>query len=330
LSVIFFAFNDFEHVEHLSSHSAHGRILIARNAPWWAAVAEFLRRYFVWPLFGWFPNWYYVSHALHHHVENNGPADWQSTIRYSRASVLDFTKATTWLSFNALIPLETFFYLAQRRGWRFLRILARGWLWYAFLLLAVMLIQPLTALVLITLRATGGIVGYVFVGTWHAFHDPTRPYDPGASNQALAHYAHHLNPRIHLHDREALESVVRKIQEPSAVVVLRPEFGVRPGFWHLQGLLWKKEFARAAQSLIRHEHVMEHDKANPFALRQGLTTAGIDAETMQRLSSAFYSFLRPGWLRAFDTSLSHFIGTWVCRRHPSAALTSAVPVQEGS
>ena len=330
LFVVSFSFSDFERIEHVSSHSAHGKMLIAGNAPWWASVAESLRRYLVWPLFGWYPNWYYVSHALHHHVENNGPADWQSTIRYSRASVLDFTKATTWLSLNGLIPLETFFYLAQRRGWRFYRILARGWLWYLALMAAVMLVQPLATLILLALRATTGIGGYLFVGSWHGFHDPTRPYDPAASNQALAHYAHHMNPRIHLRDREALEAVVRNIREPSAVVVLRPESEVLPGFWHLQGLLWKGEFASAAESFIQHKNITENDKVNPFGLRRGLTAPGIDSATMQRLSSAFYSCLRPRWLRAVDASLSNFVGTWVCRRNPSTALKSAVPVQKGS
>lgn len=329
LFVVVFALNDFERIEHVSSHSSHGRMLIAGNAPWWASVAESLRRNLVWPLFGWFPNWYYVVHALHHHVENNSPADWQSTVRYSRASVLDFTKATTWLSLNGLIPLETFFYMAQRRGWRFFRILARGWLWYPVLIAAVMLVQPLAALILIALRATSGIGIYRFVGTWHGFHDPTRPYDPAASNHALAHYAHHVSPRIHLRDGEALVAVVREIREPSAVVVLRPEFGMR-GFWHLQGLLWKREFARAAESLIQHKNITENDRANPFILRRGVTAPGIDSATMQRLSSAFYSCLRPRWLRAIDASLSNLVGTLVCRRYPSPALKSVLPVEESS
>jgi hypothetical protein len=83
-------------------------------------------------------------------------------------------------------------------------------------------------------------------------------------------------------------------------------------------------------SLIRHENITEDDKGNPFNLRLGLATVGIDAETMQHLSSAFYSCLRPRWLRTLDASLSNLIGILVCRRHPSAALKSVIPVEERS
>jgi hypothetical protein len=48
---LFCVLTDFEMVEHVSSHSAHGRMLVVGKAPWWARTAEVLRRYLVWPLF---------------------------------------------------------------------------------------------------------------------------------------------------------------------------------------------------------------------------------------------------------------------------------------
>jgi hypothetical protein len=300
-------------------------MLVVGKAPWWARTAEVLRRYLVWPLFGWFPNYYYITHALHHHVENNGPADWQSTVRYDRASFLDFTKAVTWYGLSLLIPFETFLYLAQRHGYRFLRLLLQGWCWYVLLMMAVALVQPLLAAILIAPRGLSGIGFYRFVGLWHGFHDPAQPYDVCASNQALVHYAHHAKPRVHLWDGEAMERVTLEINAGSPLLLLRPEFGTPAGFWHLQGLLWKKDFPRAADSLVRYGTVTRDDQDSWFTLRPGLATRGIDAATMQRVTSAFYSCLRPHWLRKLDARWSETLGTLVYRRNRSSVSVSAAP-----
>jgi hypothetical protein len=318
-------FNDFEGIEHVSAHSTNGKLLIAQNAPWWARLVELLRRYIVWPLCGWFPDMYFVTHAMHHHVENNGPADWQSTIRHDRTSVLDFAKSVTWLGINLAIPIETLSYLVQRRGLRLFRRLIQGFCIYLLLLALLVIVDPALFLILAADSVLAGFGMYRFVAAWHGFHDPSHAYDIKAANQNLFHYAHHAKPRVHLRDFESLTRVVQEIENPSSVVILRPEFESRRPFWQLQGLLWKKDFVRAADCLVEHNTVTLGDMAEaPFILRQDLVGRGVSAAAMQKLAASFFPSARSQWLKGLDDFLSTVVGAIASRRHaPLTALPAA-------
>ena len=306
--IALYLFVDFERIEHIASHSPRGKLLIGAAAPWWARVADVLRRYIAWPLFGWYPNYYFVIHALHHHVENNGPADWQSTIRYDRASFLGFTKAAFWLGLNAAVPLDTMSYLIQKRRWKLLRLLLLGVAYYIALLTLVAILDPVLFFILLGQRVLFGSATYRFVGVWHAFHDPQHAYDVQAANQNLYHYAHHARPSIHLLDGEGLVREAEEIEKPSPLVMLRPEFGFTRGFWFLQALLWRKEFARAGECLVEHDTVGRADKGGPFSLRRDLVERGVGTARMQQLTASFITFPRSSTLQRFDDWISRKAG----------------------
>jgi hypothetical protein len=321
--VVLFVFNDFELIEHISAHAPNGRLLIAQNAPWWARFSESLRRYVVWPLFGWFPDMYFVTHAMHHHVENNGPADWQSTLRYDRASLLDFTKLVTWFGMNIVLPFETVSYMTQRRGLRFKRFLIRGAFVYLILFTILALANPLLFLLLAADIVFAGFGSYRFFSVWHGFHDAGHPYDIEAGNQSLLHYAHHAQPHIHLRDFDNLGRVAQNIEKPSCVAILRPEFEARLPFWRLQGLLWSKDFESASECLVEHSFVtaldMERDERAAFFLRRGLVGRGLGAGALKKRTASFIHIIRPRWLEALDNQLSKAVGKIVSGRRPRPA-----------
>lgn len=326
--VALFTFNEFERIEHVSSHTTHGRLLVSEGAPWWARVAEFSRRCVVWPLFGWYPDYYYVTHALHHHVENNGPADWQSTIRYDRTSFLEFTKAVTWYSINVIFPIDTFVYLMQRRRYRILKILVRGVSIYLFWLVLLAFVEPLLFTFLLAQRLFSGIGTYIFVGVWHGFHNPKHPYDVKAANQHLSHYAHHAKPRVHLLDGEAMYAVTQEVETPSNLILLRPEFGVSKGFWRLQALLWRKDFLRASDALVEHNTITKQDKGTPFSLRRDLVGRGVTAEVMRELAAGSFPLNRTKWLASLDDKLSRVMGSFTYRRNSKTVSASVIEVSE--
>jgi hypothetical protein len=69
--------------------------------------------YLLGPLLGHTPNSYYYHHVRHHHVEENGPDDLSSTIRYQRDELLDFL---TYIGrFLALVWIELPLYFFRRR-----------------------------------------------------------------------------------------------------------------------------------------------------------------------------------------------------------------------
>lgn len=315
--IVLHVFNNFEAIEHVGSHSVNGQLLISQHAPWWTRAVEFLRRYVVWPLFGWFPDMYFVTHALHHHVENNGPADWQSTIRYDRTSILDFAKSVTWFGINVAVPIDTVYYLAQKRRFRLLGRLLRG-LAFGFALLAgLAIVEPVLFVALAANVLFAGFAMYRFAGIWHGFHDPSHAYHVEAANQSLIHYAHHAQRRVHLRDLEGLARVVREIERPSPVFTLRPEFESRLPFWQLQGLLWKKDFALAAECLVEHNTVTQADMAwVPFTLRRDLVGRGVGAAVMQRLTASFFPSARSPWLQRLDAVLSKSAGAIASRFGP--------------
>lgn len=199
---------DFEMIEHLAAHSRQGKLLHQQQRGLTGSLvvfAEWLRTHLVWSLFFWFPGAYWYTHTQHHHMENNGPSDWQSMLRYDRTSFLDFMKSIIWFSINRLIPLDTLRYL-KALG----RIPAyRGLLFCClkgYLVVAVMTyLSPVLGLTLVALAVGSGFYTYIFAFVWHGFHDSGKPHDIEAGNNNYEHYAHHRRPGLHLFSSELAE-----------------------------------------------------------------------------------------------------------------------------
>jgi len=195
-------FTDKEHIEHLCSHAA-GRVVraeMARGVKDYLFVAlEFLRKYVAWPLQFWTPDYYYCTHTGIHHVEDNGPADYQSTLRYDQTSFIDFIKACTWYSlFISLIPIEVICYLRAMKRTKFLRLFLRGYILGNAMFVLVAWLHPILGGILFTVFLSSGVRSYLFVMRWHGFHDATRPYSVEASNSSPLHYGHHKEQNVHL------------------------------------------------------------------------------------------------------------------------------------
>ena len=87
----------------------HG--ILAKEYAWF----DHLFPYITDPLMGHTWNSYYYHHVKQHHVENNGPDDISSTLRYQRDSVWDFT---CYLGrFFFLVWLELPLYFARKWKW---------------------------------------------------------------------------------------------------------------------------------------------------------------------------------------------------------------------
>ena len=195
-------FTDKENIEHLASHDA-GRIVRLENAErvqdYLYVFLNFLRKYIVWPLQLWSPNYYYATHTGIHHAEDNGPADFQSTLRFDQTSFVDFVKAVTWYSlFINIIPIDIIRYFRALKRKKFLNIFLRGYvLGFSFFAL-VTWIHPVLGFILFTMHVFSGLRSYLFVMRWHGFHDATRPYSVEASNNSPLHYGHHKEQNVHL------------------------------------------------------------------------------------------------------------------------------------
>lgn len=64
----------------------HNNGLLTQKYAWF----DYLFPYMIGPLLGHTPNSYYYHHVKHHHLEENGPDDLSSTIRYQRDELVDF------------------------------------------------------------------------------------------------------------------------------------------------------------------------------------------------------------------------------------------------
>lgn len=195
-------FTDKEHIEHMSSH-ANGRVTRIENAVTLQdrmyCGLNWLRTYVAWPLQMWNPNYYFATHTGIHHVEDNGPADFQSTLRFDQTSFIDFVKAVTWYSlFINLFPIEVISYFRSLKRKKFLNIFLRGYAWGMSLFVLAAWLHPLLGLTLLGVQISSGINSYFFVMRWHGFHDATRPYSCEASNNSPLHYGHHKEMNVHL------------------------------------------------------------------------------------------------------------------------------------
>ncbi|MGA4607260.1 hypothetical protein [Pseudoalteromonas maricaloris] len=192
-----------EPIEHIASHSKQGVLINKSQATnlvdrlW--IILEWVRVNLIWPLAFWFPNYYLCSHLLIHHVENNGPADFQSTLRYRHDSLLGTIKNITWCSlFTLVLPIDCYRYLKARKNNKMARNLLIGYLRGYITLIVLTLMLPPLGMAIILYSLTSGYLFYLSIMRWHGFHDATTPYSIEASNCSPVHYGHHKKPNIHL------------------------------------------------------------------------------------------------------------------------------------
>lgn len=94
----------------------HNNGVLAKNSAWfdqsWPYILE--------PLMGHTWDSYYYHHVKHHHVENNGPDDLSSTIRYQRDELLHFLMYLGRFFFLIWLELPLYFLHKRKPGlaWR--------------------------------------------------------------------------------------------------------------------------------------------------------------------------------------------------------------------
>ena len=90
----------------------HNNGLLLKKYAWfdhfWPYVLE--------PLMGHTWDSYYYHHVKHHHIENNGPEDLSSTLRYQRDEVFDFLQYVGRFIFFIWIELPLYFFRKGKPG----------------------------------------------------------------------------------------------------------------------------------------------------------------------------------------------------------------------
>ncbi|KAI9808899.1 MAG: Serine/threonine-protein kinase [Phylliscum demangeonii] len=199
----------------LHNHIHNGGVLQRRYA-----AVDWLWPYVLEPLMGHSWDSYYYHHVKHHHVENNGPHDLSSTLRYQRDSLRHFLCYLARFLLLVWIELPLYFVRRRQRGLAvraFASELASGLvmgalLWCRFRAAVFVLLLPL-----VQMRVA------MMVGNWgqHALVDELEPDSDFRSSITLIdvasnrfcfndgwHTSHHLNPRRHWreHPRSFLQA----------------------------------------------------------------------------------------------------------------------------
>ncbi|KAL9631722.1 MAG: hypothetical protein Q9164_005735 [Protoblastenia rupestris] len=168
--------------------------------------------YILEPLMGHTWDSYYYHHVKHHHVENNGPGDLSSTIRFQRDDFFHFTCYVC--RFVALVWVELpIYFLRKGKPSLAARVAVSELLSYAmiYMLARYHFRASLFVLIIPLLQMRIGMM----VGNWgqHALVDEVEPDSDFRSSVTLIdvpsnrhcfndgyHTSHHLNPRRHWRD----------------------------------------------------------------------------------------------------------------------------------
>ena len=204
-----FLMMDKENIEHLASHSPNGCTLIDKKASSIkdkvVVAIENLRVYVVWPMAYWMPDYYYCSHTGIHHLENNGPADFQSTLRFNHTKISGVINAVTWYGlFTHILPFEIGKYLRQKKNKKQFNKFVKGFAMGFAVFAGFVYFFPAVGLVVCFSLLTSGMGTYLFVMRWHGFHDARFPHSVEASNSSPLHYGHHKRMGVHLRESNLL------------------------------------------------------------------------------------------------------------------------------
>lgn len=296
----FYFSTDYEPIEHIASHSPKGKLISIQNP----GVREYLyvglnwlRRYVVWNFFAfWQADKYYYTHTFHHHVENNGPADWQSTIRFDQTSFLDFSKSILWFGLAGMFPFETWRYfnsMGKKKQARDL-LISQGTSYFTFGVIFYLL-PALGATLFLVNFFSSGLNIYIFVHRWHGFHDYTKPYGLEASNNNVEHYGHHKKQNVHIFAMEDLQEVFKKNMQknPNEFRVYKTSI-----WWNLprfefdmiliRSLLWQNKVG-CIRNIIIHTENETDDELRKYVCGCNLTN-------------------RKRWLKKLDRKISSLVG----------------------
>ncbi|KAL8827209.1 MAG: hypothetical protein Q9191_003330, partial [Dirinaria sp. TL-2023a] len=168
--------------------------------------------YILEPLMGHTWDSYYHHHVKHHHVENNGPGDLSSTIRFQRDSLLHFSLYVGRFLLLVWIELPLYF-LRKRKPRLAFRTVASELTSYALIYFLARHNLRTTMFVLVIPLIQMRIA--MMIGNWgqHALVDDEDPDSDFRSSITLIdvpsnrhcfndgyHTSHHLNPRRHWRD----------------------------------------------------------------------------------------------------------------------------------
>lgn len=163
----------------------HQRGILAKQF----AAFDKLFPYILDPLMGHTWNSYYYHHVKHHHVENNGPDDLSSTLRFQRDSVADFLCYVGRFFFLVWVDLPLYFLRKNRQGMA-VQVAGCEFLTYSFYCAMAMLFGGKATFFVylfpFLLMRTG-----LMIGNWgqHAFVDADEPDSDFRSSITLIHVA---------------------------------------------------------------------------------------------------------------------------------------------
>lgn len=186
----------------------HNRGLLAKKYAWFDHVWPYVLE----PLMGHTWDSYYYHHVKHHHVENNGPEDLSSTLRYQRDSLCHLLLYVG--RFLAFIWIELPMYFVRKGKYRLASKAALSELLnYAFIYFMAQRNFPATLFVLVIPLVQMRVA--LMVGNFgqHALVDANDPASDLCSSITLIdvpsnrycfndgwHTSHHLNPLRHWRD----------------------------------------------------------------------------------------------------------------------------------
>jgi len=148
----------------------HNNGVLAKKYAWfdtfWPYVLE--------PLMGHTWHSYYYHHVKHHHVENNGPEDLSSTVRYQRDELVDFSIYVGRFIFFIWIELPLYFFRKNRAMYG---IKVFFWELSSYLFIALMAKHNLRATIFVLVIPLVLMRLGLMVGNWgqHALIDEKEP-----------------------------------------------------------------------------------------------------------------------------------------------------------
>lgn len=160
-----------ERLDHTDIHNRNFRSShLTGIRRWIVRLTELYLRWVLNPMCGRIPHFYRAQHVFIHHVENNGPADVQTTVHGDRTSFFHFCACALRFGLSWCFGIDVMRYLYRARRVECWRLLAGFALWFCMLgLLAVH--NPGAALVLLAARFMSGLPVAVYTFFWHGLVD---------------------------------------------------------------------------------------------------------------------------------------------------------------
>ncbi len=219
---------------------------------------EIWHDYVVTPATMRIPNVYEVTHVCHHHVENNGAADFETTAPYDRTSWSSCARLYFKEVFSYAFAFETIPYLVKHRRKKPLRKLARGMAFYYLLVAALFLVHwPAALFFFLTSIAFVGVKSGDIAYLTHPFIDPAAPTDNWRNSLEFAwgdhalfgnaaHAFHHQAPSKHWSElATARRARIDEMQKKGGLIVTAP---MAEG---LKLLVWGRRFDVLARNVLR-------------------------------------------------------------------------------